>query len=103
MRSLGISKVISIIAGNKPEFSSTTLEQCKQAYLAQEGASKDIESYSAQSSTKHLMNNEYTIEQQWNIQANTTKETVVSKIESMPFEHATELAKASTQSDFLSI
>ena len=49
------------------------------------------------------MNNEYTIEQQWNIQVNTTKKTVVSKIESMPFEHATELAKASTQSDFLSI
>ena len=37
------------------------------------------------------------------IQAKATKETVVWKIESMFFKHVTELAKASTQSDFLSI
>ena len=37
------------------------------------------------------------------MQANVTKKTVVWKFESMPFEHATELAKASTQSGFLSI
>ena len=32
----------SIIAVNKPEFLSTILEQYKQVYLAQEGASKDV-------------------------------------------------------------
>ena len=37
------------------------------------------------------------------MQANATKKTVVWKFESMPFEDATELAKASTQSGFLSI
>ena len=33
----------SIIAVNKPEFLSTILEQYKQVYLAQEGASKDVD------------------------------------------------------------
>ena len=44
----------SIIAGNKPEFLSTILEQYKQVNLPQEVASKDVESYSTQSFTKKL-------------------------------------------------
>ena len=60
-----------------------------------------VDSYSAQSSTKKLRT--FFNEQQLNIQANATKKTVVWKVGSMPFEHATELAKASTQSDFLSM
>ena len=44
MRSLGI--ITGIIAGNKPEFLRTILEQCNQACLAQEGAPKDVKSYS---------------------------------------------------------
>ena len=42
-------------------------------------------------------------EQQLNIQANVTKKTVAWKVGSIPSEHAAELFKASTQSDFLSI
>ena len=60
-----------------------------------------VDSYSAQSSTKKLRT--FFNEQQLNIQANATKKTVVWKVGSVPFEHATELAKASTQSDFLSM
>ena len=44
MRSLGI--FTGIIAGNKPEFLRTILGQCNQACLAQEGAPKDVKSYS---------------------------------------------------------
>ena len=44
----------SIIAGNKPEFLSTILEQYKQVNLPQEVASKDVKSYSTQSFTKKL-------------------------------------------------
>ena len=36
----------SIIPGNKPKFLSTILERYKQVYLAQEGASKDVQYYS---------------------------------------------------------
>ena len=46
MRSLVIYINTSIIHGNKPEFLSTILERYKQVYLAQEGASKDIQYYS---------------------------------------------------------
>ena len=41
----------SIISGSKSGFLSAILEQYKQVYLAQEGASKDVKSYSAQSFT----------------------------------------------------
>ena len=44
----------SIIAGNKPEFLSNVLERYKKVYLARDGASKDVESYSPQSFTKKL-------------------------------------------------
>ena len=37
------------------------------------------------------------------MRANATKKIVGWKVGSMPFEHATALAKATTQSDFLSI
>ena len=49
----------SIVAENKPEFLITILEWYKQVHLAQEGASKDVESYSAQSffKKKFLINN----------------------------------------------
>ena len=84
----------SIIAGNKPEFLRTILEQCKQACLAQEGAPKDVKSYSDQSFTKKLRR--FFNKPQLNIQANAAKKSVVWKIESTPFKHATGLAKAST-------
>lgn len=51
--------------------------------------------YSAQSFTKKLI---FFHEQQLNIEA---KKTVVWKVRSMSFEHATELAVDSTQPDFL--
>ena len=46
-KSVAINEIViyinaSTIAGNKPEFLSTILEQCKQVYLAQESASKDV-------------------------------------------------------------
>ena len=91
----------SIIAGNKPEFLSTIFERYKQNYLAQASGSKDVEPYSVQSFAKRLRI--FFNEQQLNIRANATKKTVDWKVGSMPFEHATELAKASTRSDFLSI
>ena len=105
-KSVAVDKIIryistSIIAGNKPEFLSTVLERYKQVYLAQEGASKDVMSYPAQSFTKKVRT--FFHEQQLNVQVNATKKTVAWKVEPRPFEHATELAKASTQSDFLSI
>ena len=58
-RSVAINEIVrsistSIIAGNNCKFLSTILEQRKHVYLAQEDASKDIESYSDQSSTKKL-------------------------------------------------
>ena len=40
---------------------------------------------------------------QSNKKANPTKKTVIQKVGSVPFEYATELVKASTQSDFLSV
>ena len=93
MRSLGI--ITGIIAGKKPEFLRTILEQCKQACLAQEGAPKDVKSYSDQSFSKKLRR--FFNKPQLNTQANATKTSVVWKIESTPFKHATGLAKASTQ------
>ena len=57
----------SIITGNKPEFLSNILEGYKKVYLAQDGASKDVESYSAQSFTKKLRT--FFNEQQLNTQA----------------------------------
>ena len=62
---------------------------------------KDVESYSAQSFIKKLRT--FFNEAQINIHANATKKTVVWKVGPMTFESATELAKASTQSDFLSM
>ena len=58
-RSVAINGIVrsistSIIAGNNCKFLSTILEQCKHVYLAQEDASKDIESYSDQSFTKKI-------------------------------------------------
>lgn len=91
----------SVIAGKKPAFLSTILERYKQIYVAEEDVSKDVESYSAQSFTKKLRT--FFNEQQLNIYANETKKTVVWKVGPMPFEHATELAKASTRLDFLSL
>ena len=91
----------SVIAGKKPAFLSTILERYKQIYVAEEDVSKDVESYSAQSFTKKLRT--FFNEQQLNIYANETKKTVVWKVGPMPFEHATALAKASTQLDFLSL
>ena len=64
-------------------------------------SAKDVESYSAQWFIKILRT--FFNEEQINIHANATKKTVVWKVGPMTFENATELAKAGTQSDFLSI
>ena len=58
-KSVAINEIVryintSIISGNKPEFLSTILEQCKQLYVAQEGTSKGVEFYYDHSFTKTL-------------------------------------------------
>ena len=59
----------------------------------------DVESYSAQSFTKNVRT--FFNKQQLNIKL--MQQRRLSKIGSMPFEHAIELAKASAKSNFLSI
>ena len=60
----------SIISGNKAEFLSTISERYKQSiYLGEEGTSKNVEFYFAQSFTKKLRTFWTINEQQLNIQA----------------------------------
>ena len=72
----------SIISGNKAEFLSTISERYKQSiYLGQEGTSKNVEFYFAQSFTKKLRTFWTINEQQLNIQAMQQKRLWFGKLD----------------------